>query len=289
MPENLFAACRVDGELVSRRVGLDGTIQDQVERIFADQAQRFFEGVNEEVPFDGRWRPDENELLTLDVTPEAEELSETLQQNPTAVESLDLNNFARAGIKALFTSEGTHDAGRVLVQGFTIGQVLDRKIAFVLDGNSFRRLTAPAFALASSLTFVIEGGKIKFKSFSNLRAILDMLEVYREATDQELRHFAGHPTLRVVELEEFVLSADQNTRKLINSVVTSGILDTYTPTEIQEAAASTQLKLRLEDDRIVIPAERRDVKALLQFLDESRYNGPLSGRTYVTNSRRLAQ
>ena len=286
MPENLFAACRMNGELVSRRVQLDGTIQDQIEEVFVHQAQTFFEGVDEEVPFDGRWKPDQHELLTVAVTPEAEILQETLNGNPIAVEPLDIANFANAGVKALFTSDGTNDAGRVLVQLFTGGQVLDRKITLFLQGNSFRRLTVPAFTLASSLTFVIDNGLIKFKSFSNLRAILDVMEVYRDATDQELRDFADHGSLRVADLEDFVLTADQITRKLINAVVASGVLDDYTPTEIQEAAARTQLNLELEDGCIVLPAERREVKILLQFLDESRYNGPLTGRTYVTNSRR---
>ena len=153
MPENLFAACRMNGELVSRRVQLDGTIQDQVEGVFVHQAQTFFEGVDEEVPFDGRWKPDQHELLTMAVTPEAEILQETLNGNPIAVEPLDIANFANAGVKALFTSDGTNDAGRVLVQLFTGGQVLDRKITLFLQGNSFRRLTVPAFTLASSPYF----------------------------------------------------------------------------------------------------------------------------------------
>lgn len=289
MPENLFAACRINGELVSRRVRLDATIQDQVEGIFAHQAQAYFEGVDDEVPFDGRWKPDANELLTLEVTPEAEILRETLTGNPTAVEPLDLANFANVGVKALFTSDGTNDAGRVLVQRFTAGQVLNRKFALFLQNNSFRRLTAPAFTLASSLAFVIDDGLIKFRSFPNLRAVFDVTEIYREATDQEVRGFAVHPSLHVAEVENFVLTADQVTRKLINAVTASDVLEAYTPTEIRDAAARTQLVIELEDDgRIVLPAGRREVKDLLQFLDESRYNGPLSGRTYVTNSRKPA-
>lgn len=288
MPENLFAACRIDGELVPRRVHLDGTIQEQVEGIFAHQGQRFFEGIDEEVPFDGRWKPDENELLTLEVTLEAEMFQETFSKNPTSVEPLDLANFTSVGVKALFASDGTSDAGRVLVQRFTGGQVLNKKFALFLQGNSFRRLMNPAFTLANSLTFVIDSGMIKFRSFSNLRSILDVTEIYRDATDQELRDFAGHPNLQVPELEDFVLTADQITRKLINAVAASGVLDAYSTAEIREAAATTQLDLNVQAGRIVLPTERREMKELLQFLDEGRYNGPLSGRTYVTNSRKLA-
>ena len=85
-----------------------------------------------------------------------------------------------------------------------------------------------------------------------------------------------------------MLTADQPTRKLMGAVVASGVLDVYTAAEIREAAAGTQLKLEFDGDRLILPAERRELKSLLQFLDESRYNGPLSGRTYVTNSRKLA-
>ena len=289
MPENLFAACRVNGELVPRRVQLDRTIQNQIEEIFAGQAQAFFEGVDEEVPFDGRWNPDENELLTVESTPEAEMLRETLNGNPLAVDSLDLGNFENAGIKALFTGGGANDADRILIQRFTAGQILNRRFAVFRQGNSFRRLIAPAFTLANSLAFVIADGVIKFKSFQNLRAVFDVMEIYREATDEEVRGFAGHPSLHVAELEDLLLTADQVTRKLINVVTASGVLDDYTPIEIRDAAARTQLAIELGDDgRMVLPAERREVKDLLKFLDESRYNGPLSGRTYITNSRRPA-
>lgn len=288
MPEDLFAACRVNGELVSRRVLLDGTIQDQIEGIFADQMQVFFEGIDEEVPFDGRWKPDKNELLTVAVTPEAAMLRDTLNQNAIAVEPLDLDNFASAGIKALFCGDSASNVKRVLVQLFTAGQVLDRKVALFLEGNTFRRLTVPAFTLPSSLTFVVEDDVIKFRSFSNLRAILDVMEIYRDATDQDLRNFASHTSLYVADSDGFVETADQVTRKLTNAVAASRVLDLYSPTEIQEAAAKTQLFLELENGCIVIPAERRKVKEILQFLDEGRYNGPLSGRPYVTNSQRPA-
>lgn len=288
MPENLFAASRINGELVPRRVRLDGTIQDEVEEIFAQQERDFFEGVDEEVLFDGRWKPDVDELLLLELTEETAMFRETLNMNANAVDPVDLANFATSGIKALFTGQPGAD-GRVLVQRFTGVQVLSRKFAVFLQGNSFRRLTAPSFTLATSLAFVIDDGYIKFKSFSNLRSILDVLEIYRDATDQEVRDFAGHSSLQVGDMDDFVHTADQATRKLINAVTASGILDDYTPTQIREAAAATQLNVELENDRIVLPDERRDVKVLLQFLDESRYNGPLTKRTYVTNSRRPVQ
>ena len=274
---------------MARRVSLEGPVQDQLEEVFAQQVQSFFDGVDEEVPFDGRWKPDVNELLTLEVTDEARIFSETLNRNPIAVEAVDLANFANAGIKALFTGEAVDGGGRILVQHFTAGQVLSRKVALFLQGNSFRRLTAPAFTLAAALTFVIEGRLIKFRSFSNLRSILDVQEIYQEATRPEMQQLAGHHRLEVADVERFFELADQPTRKLINAVLRSGVLDDFTAEQIRNAAAGTQLEVALQGDRMILPDNRRDLKELLRFLDESRYSGPLSGQPFITNSRRPAQ
>lgn len=287
MPENLFVACRVGGELVARRVSLERQVQDQIEGVFTQQRLSFFEGVEEEVLFNGRWKPDANELLTLEVTDEAGIFRETLNMNPVAVEVLDLANFADAGIKALFAGDAADD-GRILVQQFTAAQILHRKFALFLQGNSFRRLTAPSFALASGLTFVIEGRLIKFKSFSKLRSILEVQEIYREATRPEMERFAGHYRLDVADIDEFLELADQPTRRLISAVLESGTLDDFTVEQIRDAAARTQLEVVLRDGRIVLPDNRRDIKELLRFLDESRYSGPLSGQPFITNSRRPA-
>ena len=270
-----------------RRLKLDGPVQDPVEGVFARQEQNFFEGMDEEIPFDGRWKPDANELLTVVVTDEAEIFSNTLNMNPVAVETVDLANFGNAGIKALFT--GNVAGGRILVQRFTAGQMLSTKFSLLRQGNSFRRLIDPAFTLATSLTFVIEGGLIKFKSFSNLRSILDVQEIYREATGPEMEQFAGHDRLAVANVERFLELADQPTRKLISAVLQSRVLDDFTGEQIRDAAAQTQLEVTLQDGRIVLPANRSGLKELLRFLDESRYLGPLSGQTFIANSRRPAQ
>lgn len=286
MPESLFAVCRIDGDLVPRRVRLSGDVQDQVEAIFASQEQSFFEGVNDEVPFNGDWKPDPNELLTVNLIPEAGIFRETLSRNANTVDDLDLANYAAAGVKALFIGQAGDD-GLVLVQRFTLGQVLTRRFSLFLAGNTFRRLTAPTFDLANSLTFVIDEDLIKFKSFSNLHMILDVGNLYQEATAPVMQNFAGHPKLEVADIEVFIELADRPTRKLINSIIESGVLDNFTALQIRDAAKATQLDVVVEGECLVFPDERRDQKELLRFLDESRYSGPLSGRPYVTNSRKL--
>ena len=290
MPENLFAACRLEGELIPKRVQLEGPVQTQVEAIFSEQCDQFFASVTDEVPFDGQWQPDENELLTIDIPPEAEIFVNTIESNAISIDPIDTGNFADEGIRAIFAGKPLGRATRVLVQRFTSGQVLSKKLAFIdlQADNRFRRLENPAFTLDTSLTCIVEGGQIKFKSQQKLRSIIELTEIYREATDGEVREFAAHPKLDVTDVEFFVQDTDQTIRKLIRAVTTEGILDEYSSVDIQEAAQATELNVSVRDDRIVMPTGRSEVKSLLQFLNESRYSGPLSGQPYVTNSRKPA-
>lgn len=289
MPQNLFAACRThDGQLIAKRVRLDANVQQAVEAVFAEQEVAFRQGVIDEVPFDGSWTPNEDEFLTIDVPTEAQIFADTVNANAMAVDDIDTVAFAAEGIKALFTGISVNGATKVLVQRFTSQQVLERRFALLQQGNAFRRLSEPAFTLDNSLACIIESGIVKFKSQHKLRSIINMLEIYREATEQEVQTFAAHASLEVADSASFVNVTNQVSRKLIHAIVNNGTLDNYTPVQIQAAAQQTNLEIDVQNGRIVMPTTHADIKALLQFLNESRYSGPLSGQAFVTNSQRPA-
>ena len=289
MPQNLFAACRDNGgQLIAKRVRLDAAVQQAIEAIFADQEAAFRHGVTSEVPFDGSWTPDEDEFLTIDIPAEAQVFADTINANAMAIADINAAAFAGEGIKARFTGVSINGATKVLVQRFTSQQVLERRFALLQQGNAFRRLTEPAFTLDNTLACIIEGGRIKFKSQHKLRSIINMLDIYRAATDQEVQAFAGHPNLHVADVAAFVGVTNQVSRKLIHAISNNGTLDNYTPADIQAAAQQTNLVIDVQNGRIVMPAAHGDIKALLQFLNESRYSGPLSGQAFVTNSQRPA-
>ena len=161
-------------------------------------------------------------------------------------------------------------------------------LPYFQEGNAFRRLTEAAFTLDSKLTCIIEDGLIKFKSVGNLRSIIDMIEIYREATNQEIIDFACHRSLHVADVQHFVANTNQTCRKLIHAISDNHVLNDYTPAEIQTAAQSTNLTVEHHKRADSVPADGAGIKELLQFLNESRYSGPLSHRAYVTNSQRPA-
>ena len=289
MTQNLFAACRDSQDhLTAKRVRLNATVQKQLEDTFAEQEAAFRDGVTSEVTFDGSWKPNEDEFLTIDVPIEAQIFAQTIADSALSIPDINTAAFANEGIKALFTGVTRNGATKVLVQRFTAQQVLERRFTLLLDKNAFRRLTEAAFALDNELTCIIEDGKIKFKSQAKLRSIINLQDIYRAATDQEVQAFASHSSLQVADVAAFVAVTNQVSRKLIHAISSNNILEIYTPAAIQNAASRTGLSITVENDKISMPTAHADIKALLQFLNESRYSGPLSGQVFVTNSRRQA-
>jgi len=286
MAKNLFAACRVGTELITKRIALHPDLQKLVAKIFKDQEASFRAGVNTVVPFDGRWTPDEDEMLSISVPAEAEVFASTIEASALSITSLNTGAFAKEGIKALFTGATVSGKTKVLVQPFTAQQVLGKKFTFFQQQNVFQQLTDPAFTMAGGLVCIIEDGQIKFKSQQKLRSVINMLEIYRAATDEEVTSFANHASLTVADVAKFSAATNQTSRKLIHATMQGGILDTYTPLAIEAAASQTGLKVDLLNNKIVMPTEPNNIKSLLLFLNESRYAGPLSGQAYVSNSQR---
>lgn len=286
-PSSLFAVCRLDPDPICKRVRLAADVQHEVTDLFHNQYIDFHHNVDER-PFDGAWKADEDEIMTFDIPPSAQPIVDAAHANVISAEVLDTSAFSEESIKALFTIVRHDDALRILVQRFTARQLLDHKFVLTLDRNTFNRLSKPGFTLDTSLTCIIEDGKIKFKSLQKLRSIIDVAEIYREATDVDVRKFALHSKFSVGDVNRFVADADQIIRRLISGIVADGILDKSDLVTIKEAAQETKLLIAIENSKIVMPTQKKEVKALLRFLNESRYAGPLSRTPYITNSRRRA-
>ena len=289
MTQNLFAACRVNGDLVPKRVSLNEEVRQKIADLFREQEEEFLDGVTEEIPYNGNWKPDNEELLIIDMPQEACIFEKTITANATSIPRIKASNFSDEGIKALFTGISAGESTKIFVQKFTAHQILGRKFSLIHDGKTFRHLSEPAFTLDTSLTCIIEDGKIKFKSQRNMSSIFNMREIYRVATEAEVQSFAQHNAIKVENVDTFVNITNQTSRKLIYEITKSGVLDKHPPEKIRLAAQKTNLTVIINDGKIVMPTKHNEIKELLQFLNESRYSGPLSHQSYVTNSRRLAE
>lgn len=283
---NLLALCRDANGIAIKRIPLNGALQNPVMQIFSDQEAAFRANRPNEVAFDGDWNPDDDEILVLDATAEANAMVAAASGNVLALPTINAANFDAENIKALFVGVNAGGGLVLLVQRFTAAQVLSRKFALIASNNQFNQITDPAFNLASSLTCIIEGGQLKFESYHKLRAVFDVIEFFAAATDDDIDSFAGHASISIADIPALKELVTQTERKLIHKLASSGVLDAHTPQQIQASANATGLVVNLANGQIVFPDDKQEIRRLLRFLDDGLYQAPLSGLRYVTNSKR---
>ncbi len=289
-PANLFAACRANARVVVKRIRLDRHVQEAIQQVFADQERSFRRNVTEEVEFDGGWKAEPNEILTLKIPDDARVFLEAAEQNPTSIPTLDTKNFASEGIRALFTTtRNTANNGRpiVLIQLFRATQLLSTKWLLILRGDVFTRMEKAAFTVGQKLECIIEDERVKFKSFHNVRQIIgSMGKEFRAATEQEMHAFAAHASIVVDDVEGFVSRADETVRKMVRTIAVAGLLEEFAPNRIIEAGKHVGFNLDESSGRIVLPNNVKELKRVLHFLNDGLYRAPLTKRRYITNSKR---
>jgi hypothetical protein len=289
MPRTFFAICRVNDANVIRRIPLRAGVQAELEGLFDQQEQSFLAGRDEEVAFDGDWKPENNELLVIDDQALAAPFNQTLVDGPAAYEQLDITNYATAGIKGVFTRSRISDQ-RILLQRFQTSQYLQRSgLTLVFSNNQFGKLSEQGFSLDTRLTAIVEGSQFKFVSFRNLRTILTIQQHFEQATDAEIAEFQAHASFHIENIALFDAAMDERSRKLIRGISRSGVLNNHNCASIQEKAGSVGLVIDIQEGRLVLPGDKRRLKTILSFLEESVYKGVFSDGTYETNSKRLVQ
>lgn len=288
MPRTFFAFCPENDENVVFRIPIRAGVQDELENLFNDQEELFLRNRDEEILFDGDWKPDNNQLLVIRDSDLVKPFIDTTRIGPGSYYKIDVFKHEALDIKGIF-SHSNVKKNRILLQKFTKVQILNKQnnISLVFSDGEFDRLSNPGFYLDSSLTAIIEGDEIKFVSFQNLRTILDIQDHYREATADEILKFSENTSLHFENVEAFNEAIDDRTRKLIHAIRKSKVLRDFDPITIHEKAKSIGLTgVVLRGNKLVIPEEKKEMKRILNFLEEGVYKGVFSEDVYETNSKR---
>jgi hypothetical protein len=263
---------------------ISADVQAQLDPYFDALEQGFREGIEEEIDFDGRWKPDRDQLMRMPVTAEAQEIIATLNLDPLAIDPLGAD-FENEQIRGLAVKKVTGQHSRILVQAFSNLQRLSRRWALTLHGDVFNRLTQPTFAIDAQIHLLIENGFIKFKSYNMAKRVLDLTGAYKEATDEDIQELFAHPNIGG-DVNAVIASATPLLRKLISSVKDSQVFNDNTADELHAKAAAVNFDLPVQSGQVVLPSNNRELRKVLTFLDHGVYLSPLSHERYITNSRR---
>ena len=211
---------------------------------------------------------------------------EALNANLTTIEELNLDNFEKEPIKALF---GRNDNNEIMIQSFFKSQYLSRSFSLFLKNNTYNELNNPAISLDNKLLCYISNNKLRFKSFNNLRFVFDLSSLYKEATDEDIDNLCEYDNIEIDNITNFKTNAGQNIRKRVHNILSSGVLKEYTAKQIKRIAKSQGLNslISISNDKIVIPQDQQTINKLLSFLDEKLFVGPFSGNTIRANSTKV--
>ena len=277
-------------------VRLNRSMQEAVLDVFQRQ-ERAFRKYAEEIPYDPNWKGDRDSIMVCKV-PESvkvfDQISEltdrTAERVPVRMEREAVESTLGLAVRI---DDGRNE--RILVQSINRGQQLTQPGVLTLvmtmrERGTFTRLTSSGFRLDEKLLCIVEGGRIKFKSLHNLGRIIDTSTIFSEATEQDVKSFARDHShiFDIDDIDYFVTHTSRNARKYLASVIESGVLQNHTPSSLQRATAGTKLTIQVSptNGKIMMPVSSREITELIRFLNDGRYQGPVSGQAFITNSWR---
>ena len=245
----------------------------------------------EEIPFDAGYTPERHERFSLEDYQPPQWLAE---ENSLTVPNLDpIGNDSEllatiAGIAAFARNHQGQEV--ILFQNFSRSRVIKPGSLLLLETNIYTTSPNPGLTLDEKLAaiFFPSENKLLFRNFRIANTFLPLSDVYREASEQEIREVLDHPLLSVEDPDALATDANQWFRKRFAMLRESEVLDQYTARQIEEHSRGYEVDIQVAAGRIVFPAERTAAKRLLQFLNEERFRGAITDTLYETNSKRAA-
>lgn len=287
MPRNLFATIGTGNDFKVKRITTDANTQREITAIFKSQEAVFLRDVEVETPFTGSYTPDQNELLYIDDLAEINAMRRAIEGNATSYDLLSENELNSGIVRSIFSGTSENGNCSIGIQYFQRNQVLERHRTIILSGQTYNKLSNAGLTIGSSLTAFIYNNRMKFSSYAKARRIFDLTDTYREATTQEVRNFTANDKFSVDDSRVFEVNADQVIRKKIFQINQSGILDNYTVDQFYSAARELDLALTIIDNKIQMPSDKQEIKAVLNFFDDSVFRSSLTEIVFYANSKRV--
>lgn len=195
-------------------------------------------------------------------------------------------------IKALFVGERIQDEKG---EHFNIGFQRYRKeqnliaLPFRLfcSNDTFKRENHFGIGITYNLDCYCTGDELQFSSFYYARQVFNLGEYYRSASDLEVTEFIKNEALHFENAETFNNVANTYVRRKIAMINDSEVLKNYSAKQIKSLAKNSGIDVRVQEGKVVIPAEKNEALAVVAFLDEEAYLGPFSNDLLLANSKRV--
>jgi len=286
---NLFALTS-DAARRIVRIPLTAAVQQEMDTTFSNQEQRFRAHSEEQLPFDGKYKPDDGECLYIDDYDDIDGIHAAVA-NPLGIPEIVAETNEFEAIKALFVGKNEGESKIALIQNFDKRKILSTSgLSIFHSANVFRRVEGIGLTIGTSLSAILEDARLSFFSFHAARQLFDLSQYYREATDEDLDEFANSKILKVDDVNSFVATSDNWVRRKVALVMQSGILERIDLEATKKTALVFGIDIKTEVNGdgscMVLPTKKAELKKLLRFLDEDYFQSVLSSTPHLSNSKR---
>lgn len=286
----LAAIAGKDDDLQVLLIPMDQTLQHKLAVSWETQLDEFVEGM-QEIRFNAGYQPEEHEHFVIENYDLPTWLAGITSANAASLGSVGTSVDSLSAIRGLIGF--ARDAGGdelVLFQNFYRSHVIAPGRFLLLRKGTFETTEQPGLQLENKLSAVFkhQDGKLLFRNFRSVNTFLPLAEFFEEASEEQIREVLCHARLAPVSVEALAVEASQWFRKRFAMLRASGVLDKYTPKEIQTRAKGYDVEVRVVKGKIVFPEEKAAAKKLLQFLNEEIFRGAITETLYETNSKRQA-
>jgi len=285
---SLFAICLEKKRIVLRKFSLTDSATQSVFWLFTNQRTTFFDQHSGDVhEYNGRYTPDPKELLFVSNVDEINELSEIFDKSAVDFEVIEPTSMHGYNIKALMIESD----GELLIQQFSKAQYLSKKRTIIpraLDKKTvFDEIDKDGVVLGNKLCAVLQDGKLLFHREYYVRGFIGLTKIFREATENEIKGFFSNKIFEDADVNNLSESTSSLNRKKIFSILESGQLDRGDATSrIKQAAIDAQFQINWNNDKIIVPKNRRQLSTLLSILDDKIARGLFSQQLHYVNSSR---
>ncbi len=271
------------------RLDLTQAVGNGARELFLKAAQEFEKGIDDTITFDPGYQLQEGECFEIKDFLISDALKAVCKQ-PLSADRLDKDQLGHLPIKSIVGYDFSDRKERIFFQNFDSRRVLIPGKGFAVfataDSSTFKELEAPVVLLDAHLAAIWDKGTLKFKSFHNAKKIFDLTSYFTEATDEQIGEFVAHNFIVCEDKEKLIKNSTAWSRKKIALILHGKVLDSMTAKSVKEAAKLVEYEVPMSGNKIALPTDKRELKALLQFLDEDLYLGPISQRRLLSSGKR---
>ena len=274
---NNFYALLEDNSI--KKIILTQAITQSIRDTFIKAKEALLNEYTEEILFDGKYQPQENEISYVPM--ELPENFQEVQLNSIGISPLDLTIDK---MKAIFWYEDQE----YYFQTFDKRKLLNNRSIIYFSNDTYTKLEQNAFVIDNLVNAIYKNSKFYFHSYPIANRIFSLLEYYQEATNEDLQTFCTNENI-VIDPVWLVDNSNSIIRKHITFLQGSGILKSANTKKIRTSAKKFQLGIELDlQGRIMFPQDPKSCREILSFLNEHYYIGLITGNKYKTNSNRKA-